>query len=387
MNKIFLAFCFVLSFYHNAQAIKLKTDVQKEESRLSINADWFFDRYGSMPDGSVKAEPSGLEHPDVDDAAWRKLDLPHDWGIEGPFRMDLQSTSGKLPWVGIGWYRKHFTVSEKDKGKCFFIDFDGAMSHAKVWLNGQFLGEWPYGYSSFRLEMTPYVRFDKENILAVRLDNPPNSSRWYPGSGIYRNVWLVKTDQVHIAHWGVFVTTPVVSKEKSVVRIKTEIENRSNTYADVNVNMEIRELGEKEIAASLMKFKISIPADSIRIYETDIDIPYPKLWNIEHPNLYCARIVLRQKNRIIETSETIFGIRKAEFTADNGFVLNGRRVPIQGVCNHHDLGLLGTAVNKKAIERQIKILKEMGCNAIRTSHNPPAPELLDLCDRMGMLVS
>jgi beta-galactosidase len=386
MKNIFLAICLVLISFYHAYAFRPDTEIQNEGSRVSFNADWLFARFGAMPDGSIKTEPFELENPSVDDASWRRLDLPHDWGIEGPFRMDLQSTSGKLPWVGIGWYRKHFTVSELDKGKCIYIDFDGAMSHAKIWLNGQFLGEWPYGYTSFRFEMTPYIRFNKENILAVRLDNPPNSSRWYPGSGIYRNVWLAKTDPVHIAHWGVFVTTPIVTKERSTVRIKTEIENRSCVSAGITINYEICELGKKEIAASLMKVKINIPADSIRLYETDIDIPFPSLWNIEHPNLYFLKITLRQKDRIIETSETIFGIRKSEFTADNGFILNGRRVAIKGVCNHHDLGILGTAVNIKALERQINILKEMGCNAIRTSHNPPAPELLDICDKMGMLV-
>jgi len=386
MKKIILVYCFIIILFQIAQALKMKTETQKEELRISFNSNWLFARFGSMPDGSIKTESSGLEGIGIDDMSWRKLDLPHDWGIEGPFRMDLQSTSGKLPWAGIGWYRKHFTVSQNDKGKCFFIDFDGAMSYAKVWLNGQYVGEWPYGYSSFRMEITPYIRFEKENVIAVRLDNPPNSSRWYPGGGIYRNVWLVKTDPVHLAHWGVFVTTPAVSKEKSIVRIKTEIENQSKLSAEVTVDIEIRESGKKEIAASLVKFNISIPADSIQLYETDIEILSPKLWSIENPNLYCAKIMLRQKDRIIEMSKTIFGIRKAEFTTDNGFILNGKRVNIQGVCNHHDLGLLGTALNIKALERQIRILKEMGCNAIRTSHNPPAPELLDLCDKMGLLV-
>jgi beta-galactosidase len=386
MKKDIIALCFVIASFYSAYAFKQKTEIQREESRSSFNANWLFARFGSMPDGSIKAEPLGLESSNVNDAIWRKLDLPHDWGIEGPFRMDLQSNSGKLPWAGIGWYRKHFTISQEDKGKCYSIDIDGAMSHAKVWLNGQYLGEWPYGYTSFRFEMTPYIRFDGENILAVRLDNPPNSSRWYPGSGIYRNVWLVKTAPVHVAHWGVFVTTPSVTKEKSTIQMKTEIENQSNETADIILTAEISELGKKNVVASMTVVKVNIPAGSIRRCETDIDLPYPKLWDIENPNLYCVRTSLRQKNRIVETTVTEFGIREAKFTPDSGFILNGRRVRIQGVCNHHDLGLLGTAINEKALKRQIRILKEMGCNAIRTSHNPPAPELLRLCDRNGVLV-
>jgi beta-galactosidase len=386
MKRIFLFFCFILISIIIANAFQLKTETHEREPRQSFDANWLFARYGLMQDGSIKAETTGLENPNIDDANWRKLDVPHDWGIEGPFRMDLQSTSGKLPWAGIGWYRKHFTVSQNDKGRCFYVDFDGAMSHAKVWLNGKYLGEWPYGYASFRLEMTPHIKFDGENVLAVRLDNPPNSSRWYPGSGIYRNVWLVKTDSVHVAHWGVFVTTPNVSKEKSTIQIKTEIENQSSEPSDITITSYISELGKKDVVASMTLVKVSIPAGSTHSCKMDIDLPYPKLWDVENPNLYCVKTSLQQKNRIIETTETEIGIREARFTPDSGFILNGRRVRIQGVCNHHDFGLLGTALNEKALERQIRILKEMGCNAIRTSHNPPAPELLNLCDRMGILV-
>ncbi|MBN1397889.1 MAG: DUF4982 domain-containing protein [Bacteroidetes bacterium] len=386
MKKIFIAFCFIAALFQLARASETKPDFKKDNSRIEFNADWLFARFGRMPDGSIKEEPAGMEKPEFKEEGWRKLDVPHDWGIEGPFRMDLQSTSGKLPWVGIGWYRKHFKVSASNEGKYFFIDFDGAMSYAKVWLNGHYIGEWPYGYSSFRLEMTRYIKFDGDNVIAVRLDNPPNSSRWYPGGGIYRNVWLVKKDSIRFAHWGVFITTPIVSEEKSKVKIKTEIENYSNAAANLIADIEIREPGKKNITASLTKLNINIPAGSEILHEAEIEIPLPKLWSVDHPDLYCAKITLRQSGRIIETSENYFGIRKAEFDPENGFILNGKRVPVLGVCNHHDLGLLGTAVNIYALERQIRILKEMGCNAIRTSHNPPAPELLDLCDKMGMLV-
>ena len=355
-------------------------------SRTSFNKDWLYTRFGPMPDGSDKAEPVGMDAPEFDDSSWRKVNLPHDWGIEGPFRMDLPNRTGRLPWAGTGWYRKHFTIPAKEKGKLFFIDFDGAMSHARVWLNGQYLGEWPYGYASFRLEMTPYLKFGEENILAVRLENPPNSSRWYPGSGLYRNVWLVKTSPIHIAHWGTFVTTPQVSKDQALIKVKTSIDNQSSLLAEVTVQSVIYESGTISAVTYLPEVKVQIPAGKTEIGESEILLPSPKLWDLNTTNLYDVETSLKKNNQLIDIFQTTFGIRTVEFTPDNGLLLNGERVRVQGVCNHHDLGLLGAAVNVRALERQIEILQEMGCNAIRTSHNPPAPELLDLCDRMGILV-
>ena len=355
-------------------------------SRTSFNAGWLFERCGPMPDGSTKAEPPALEKGNLNDGAWRVLDLPHDWGIEGPFRADLPANTGKLPWAGVGWYRKHFRVSQTEKGERFFVDFDGAMSHAKVWLNGTYLGGWPYGYASFRLEMTPHILVDRENVLAVRLDNPPESSRWYPGGGIYRNVWLVSTAPVHVAHDGIFVTTPEVTTSVATVRVRSEIENQSSAPADVSILVEVFAPGRPTVLTSAPVRGGRIPAGQTMNFESEISIPLPELWNLESPGLYRARTSVLSDGRVIDTLGTFFGIRKAEFTADGGFVLNGRRIRINGVCNHHDLGLTGTAVNEAALRRQIRLLKEMGCNAIRTSHNPPAPELLDLCDRTGMLV-
>ena len=367
-------------------ATSSRSEVDGMGSRESFNKGWLFSRYGPMPDRSTREEPQGLEKQDLNDALWRRLDLPHDWGIEGPFRMDLPSNTGKLPWAGIGWYRKHFTVSSDDKGKRFFIDFDGAMSHARVWLNGKYLGEWPYGYSSFRFDMTPHIRFDGENVLAVRLDNPPNSSRWYPGGGVYRNVWLVKTAPVHIAHGGIFVTTPNISKEAATVRIRTEVENQSHDSAVVSVIVGVGESGKTAVISTAREIKVRVPAGGKGECKSEVDIRSPKLWNLESPVLYSAKTSIRQNGRLIDAAETVFGIRSVEFSADSGFVLNGQRARINGVCNHHDLGLLGTAVHERSLERQVRLLREIGCNAIRTSHNPPAPELLDLCDRMGMLV-
>jgi beta-galactosidase len=355
-------------------------------SRTSFNKEWLFARFANMPDGAFKEEPTGLEATDFVDTLWRKLDLPHDWGIEGPFRMDLPNSTGKLPWSGIGWYRKHFNVSPSEKGNLFFIDFDGAMSHTKIWLNGKYIGEWPYGYASFRFDITPYIRFTEENVIAVRLDNPPNSSRWYPGGGIYRNVWLVKTAPVHIAHWGNFVTTPNITEKSSAVHVETKVDNQTNDAVDITVQVKISECGNSAVIASTKRNKLRIPANKTAKCEVEADIRFPKLWSLESPNLYCAKVFLQQKGIAVDSATTIFGIRRAVFTPDIGFVLNGKRIQINGVCNHHDLGLLGTAVNVRALERQIELLQEMGCNAIRTSHNPPAPELLNLCDQMGMLV-
>ncbi len=353
---------------------------------INFNEGWRFARFGTMPDGSEKAEIQGLEKTDFNDADWRVLNLPHDWGIEGPFRAELPNRTGKLPWAGIGWYRKTFQSLETDAGKKVFIDFDGAMSDTKVWLNGEYVGEWPYGYASFRLDLTPFLKPGQKNTIAVRLDNKPESSRWYPGGGIYRNVRLVKTEPVHVDHWGIFVTTPEVSAESATVNVKTALSG-AGSRRDAS--------DTKNCAAGVS------PAPTVEheVYEVDsdkvvargngadcsINVKSPKLWNLETPYLYTLKTTVKQGGKVVDVVETRFGIRAIQYTAE-GFFLNGEKVRMNGVCQHHDLGPLGSAINTRALERQIEILQEMGCNAIRTSHNPPAPELLDLCDRMGMLV-
>ncbi|MGJ8643247.1 MAG: beta-galactosidase GalB [Luteolibacter sp.] len=336
---------------------------------ISFNADWKFARFGEMPDGSNLAEPSMPESVKFDDSNWRSLDVPHDWGIEGPFRAELPNRTGKLPWAGIGWYRKNLESPESDRGKRVFIDFDGAMSRSKVWLNGEYIGEWPYGYSSFRLELTEHLKVGGENVLAVRLENKPESSRWYPGGGIYRQVRLVKKDPVHLAHWGTFVTTPKVTAESATVDIQTQVEGGGDA---TKVHHEISLNGK--VIAKGTGTSCTISVDS------------PKLWDTENPVLYELKTTVLENGEVRDSETIPFGIRTIEFTADRGFLLNGKRVDLKGVCQHHDLGPLGTAVNVRAVERQIEILQEMGCNAIRTSHNPPTPEFLDLCDRMGVLV-
>lgn len=334
-----------------------------ERETIDFNENWKFERFGVMPDGSKRREPKGLEKSDTDVSKWRTLDVPHDWGIEGPFRGELENRSGKLPWAGIGWYRKSFNIVETDKR--VFVEFDGAMSNSKVWLNGEFIGEWPYGYASFQFELTKFIKAG-ENVIAVRLDNRAKSSRWYPGGGIYRNVRLVKTNAARVAHWGTFITTPTISAKSASVHIKTTVDGAGQ---ETKLEHRVLETGTTGAGANCT-----------------MTINEPKLWSLETPNLYTLETTVLQNGKAVDRYETVFGIRSIEYTTDRGFLLNGKAVVMNGVCQHHDLGPLGSAINTRALERQIEILKEMGCNAIRTAHNMPAPELLELCDRMGMLV-
>lgn len=325
---------------------------------------------------------------DFDDSAWRKLDLPHDWAIEGDFVQHLPGETGKRPFEGVGWYRKHFTIPPADTGKRFYIDFDGAMAYPAIWLNGRFVGGWAYGYSSFRLDLTPYLKAGAENVIAVRLENLPESSRWYPGSGIYRNVWLVKTSPVHVDQWGTFITTPDVSNEAATIQIRTSVRNTSASAANVLIRTRVLEKSSKrrDTVAETGKTSVNIAAAKTAEQSQNIRIDRPKLWSVDSPVLYTAVTEIEQNGKVIDSYETTFGIRTVKFEAEKGFFLNGERLYLKGVCQHHDLGALGAAINTRALERQLEILKEMGVNAIRTSHNPPAPELLELADRMGFVV-
>jgi beta-galactosidase len=362
-------------------------------TRESFNQGWKFVKYFNASNEAVATdkEPENLQLPSVNDNNWRSLDLPHDWAIESPFSDTLENNTGLLPWKGIGWYRKHFNISDNDKGKRIYVDFDGAMANAKVWLNGKYVGEWPYGYTSFRLDLTPYIITGKENIIAVRLDTKNWDSRWYPGAGLYRNVWLVKTSQLHIANNGVFCTTPEIKKERGMLSVQAEVENHQNDPSPVTVKTLVYKLNDKyEPSASPVAESVVETAtiEGMKNHDFRFDIPVkdPVLWDINKPELYRVAVTVMQGKNITDKYETNFGFRTLNFTARNGFLLNGRRVPINGVCNHHDLGALGAAFNTRAAARQLEILKEMGCNAIRTSHNPPAPELIDLCDKMGFLI-
>ncbi len=341
----------------------------------SFDASWKFTRFGSMPDGSDKPEPADAEKSisvnRYDDSNWRTVNLPHDWGIEGPFRADLPNRTGKLPWVGIGWYRKTLDLPAADQGKMIYLDFDGAMAQPKVFVNGQLAGEWAYGYNSFRIDITPHVKFGDANTIAVRLDNPGDSSRWYPGGGIYRHVRLVKANPIHIAYNGIFAWSESITADSADVVVTTEIQGKADGTA---IQYTLLDDSGKTVAK----------ANSSEA-TTRLKVKSPNIWSMEKPNLYTLRTTLLRGEEKLDSEETKIGIRKAEWKTD-GFYLNDKRVQLKGVCNHHDLGALGGAFNTRAAERQLELLKAMGCNSIRTAHNPPAPQLLDLCDRMGILV-
>lgn len=315
--------------------------------------------------------------------------MPHDWAIEGEFSKDNPSGTGggALP-GGIGWYRKTFTADKADEGKRYRIDFDGAYMNSTVYINGHELGTRPYGYISFSYDLTPYIKWGEENVLAVRVDNAeqPNS-RWYSGCGIYRNVWLTKLNPAHIAQWGTYVTAEDVSKNSAQLKIRTKLQYDAEAQmADVVLQSRLVDadgnaVGEAVSEAQLMPLT---PAE----VEQEIHLKNPRLWSIDTPYMYRVESILKDKQtgEVLDRYYTPTGIRTFRFDAQKGFILNGEQVKINGVCMHHDLGCLGAAVNTRAIERQLEILKEMGCNGIRCSHNPPAPELLDLCDRMGFIV-
>jgi len=345
------------------------------ERRVSFNEGWRF----------FKGEAEGAEQPEFADASWRALDLPHDWAIEGPFDPKINPHCGALPYFGTGWYRKHFTLAESARGRFFSIEFDGAMANSQVWLNGRELGGRPYGYIGFSFDLTPHLRFGGQgNVLAVRLTPEDQSSRWYPGAGIYRNVWLDITDAVQVARWGTYITTPEVSADKAAVSIRTEVRNRRSEPARITLETVILDANGKE--AGRVTVTPTIPAGGQQAVDGRIEIVRPHRWDIVDPYLYRAVSTIRDGRGVLDRYVTPFGIRSIEFDKGKGFLLNGRHLKMQGVCMHHDLGALGTAVNRRATERQLQIMKGLGVNAIRTSHNPPSPELLEFCDRLGLLV-
>lgn len=360
---------------------------------IDFDDDWRFQRYGLQSDGKRIEEPIGLKSPRYkvfDDTGWRIISVPHDWGIEGPFREELDGYTGKLPWRGIGWYRKSLYVDSADSSKMFFLDFDGVMANSEIYLNGIKIGEHPYGYTSFRVDLTPHLLWGEENVIAVRVDTENLGSRWYPGAGIYRHVRLVKTNKINIPQWGIFVTTPKISMNSALVSTLIAIDNRSDTTANVKTKIDIFRLKDNGDIMNWVTSKeengFVIPPLSVDTSKIELNLDSPHLWGLRNRNMYLARVSIYEKGILTDTEDVHFGIRTIEFTHNNGFLLNGERVQIKGVCMHHDLGALGTAVNISAIERQLKILKSFGANAIRTSHNPPAPELLDLADRLGMLI-
>jgi beta-galactosidase len=335
-------------------------------------------------------DDSAAINPGFNDTKWRTLNLPHDWSIEGNFSAVNPATTqgGALP-GGIGWYRKTFVLPANSNNKNVSVEFDGIYRNSEVWINGHFLGKRPYGYSSFSYDLTPYLnKAPAKNILAVKVDNSqqPNS-RWYSGSGIYRNTRLICTNPVTaIKRFGVFITTSYSDKANANIEINIMLDHRVNPAEPVNVYTNIYDPSGSQVQQPKRTAIKRLISGNDSKYIQPVHIDNPKLWSPDHPYLYKAVTQILSDGKLIDEVTTSFGIRSFYFDADKGFFLNGKPLKILGVCNHHDLGALGAAVNTRAIERQLQLLKAMGCNAIRTAHNPPAPELLDLCDKMGLLV-
>lgn len=335
---------------------------------------------------------------DFDDSSWQDVNLPHDWAISGPFQKGWNSEvgggMGRLPVDGVAWYRKKLDIPASDAGKSIFLEVDGAMSYAMVWLNGKLVGGWPYGYNSWQLDLTPYAIPGGINQLAIRLDNPDNSARWYPGGGIYRNVWLITTNPVHVAQYGTFITTKNISTTSATVDLAVTIDNGSKTEVTVEVSTEIFALNSdlRKTGKAVARFStqnVGIPSGKNAKLRNSVAVKNPKLWGpppMQQPNLYLAVTTILRNGKLVDRYETRFGIRSLDFDPDKGLLVNGEHILIKGVNQHHDLGALGAAFNTRAAQRQLELLREMGCNAIRMAHNPPAPELLELTDQMGFLV-
>jgi beta-galactosidase len=321
------------------------------------------------------------------DSDWKLIDLPHDWSVEGPFDEKEASglCGGYLP-TGIGWYRKRFRLPESYKDRKLTIEFDGVYQNSEVWINGQRLGKRPYGYVPFFYDLTPHIRLGKENIIAVKVDNSRQTNcRWYSGSGIYRHTWLLSTNKVHVAPWGTFVSTPQISSDAATLRVSTKIQNEGKTTARCTLISSVFDSDGKLAQSSEDTHEIVSGTEYEFVQLMHVDKPH--IWSVADPYLYRVHSIVRTQGRdVVDEYNTPLGIREAIFDADQGFLLNGKRIKLKGVCLHHDGGCLGAAVPERVWERRLEILREMGCNAIRTSHNPFAAEFLDLCDRMGFLV-
>lgn len=338
-----------------------------------FNKNWLF----------IKDSVPNAESVSTDDSQWRKVNVPHDWAIEGPFSDKNNARNGGLPIDGIAWYRKHFTVEAKNKNKQISIEFDGVMDNSKVYINGNFVGDRHYGYSGFEYDLTPFIKFGENNVIAVQLAPEILSERWYPGAGIYRKVRLKLNEPIHIPQWGTYITTPKVADNKAIVNIETKIKNTLNTTENIVLETTILDINNTTVAVS--SNKIELGKTSEQKQRQEITVSNPTLWDIGKPNLYTAVSRVKINNTVVDEYTTEFGIRTIEFKKE-GFYLNGKAVELNGVCMHHDLGPLGAAVNYRATERQMQIMQQMGANALRTSHNPPSTEMLQVCDRLGIVV-
>ncbi len=344
----------------------------------SFDADWRF----------FKSDATGAEATAFDDATWRQLSVPHDWSIEGPFD-EKNPTGGAGAYLpsGVAWYRKHFTLPESTKGQRVFIEFDGVMQNSEVFINGHKLGQRPFGYVSFSYELTGQLTYGAAaNVLAVRTDTSAQpASRWYSGAGIYRHVRLVVTSPVHVEQWGTFVSTPTATAASATVHAQTTVLNQSDAATSASVLFTITDPAGKIVAQAEAAAQ-SIAAGERATFTTDIAVASPQLWDLAHPTLYQATAIVRRDKTTLDRDRATFGIRDAHFEPERGFVLNGQPLKLYGVCLHHDGGAFGAAVPLDVWRQRLTTLRTLGVNAIRTAHNPPAPEFLDLCDEMGFLV-
>ena len=370
----------------------LSLPLQAQRSERLLEKGWRFTR----------EDQSQFSSPTFNDSKWSRVVVPHDWAIYGPFSFDNDKQhlaiaqdgqkeamehagrTGGLPFVGTGWYRRSLEIPSDLGDRRVFLRFDGAMSHARVYVNGKEVGYWPYGYNTFAFDITSFVRPGEANTLAVRLENKHESSRWYPGAGLYRNVHLTFTSPVYVPLWGTQIQTPTVESSRAYVDVRTRIAGTS-TLAGRPLQVKTKILSPEGKVVAQREEQIQSTGTE-RLYHTGFDVERPQLWDIDQPHLYKYVIELSEGDRLLDRDTTTFGIRSIELKAGDGFYLNGRKLKFQGACLHHDLGPLGAAVNEAAMRRQIRTMQDMGVNAIRTSHNMPAPEFVRLCDEMGMPV-
>jgi beta-galactosidase len=356
-------------------ALGSQTSLHARE-RIAFDVGWRFQR-GDVP---------GAQEAAFDDNSWRALDLPHDWSIEGPYDQNAPTggSGGYLP-TGVAWYRKSFVLPDAQRGCKVLIEFDGIYQHSTVWINGHELGTWPYGYTAFHYDLTPHVRFGAgPNVIAVRVDNSqqPNS-RWYSGSGICRRTWLTISDPLRVVPWGTYVTTPEVTPETATVRIRTRVRNDRTGPQSVRLKSVIADTDGTSLSVESTG---EVVAGSEREFDQSIELPKPRLWSPDTPQLYQLATSVSVGGEIVDTCFTPFGVRSIVYDVDRGLLLNGAPVKMRGMCLHHDGGAVGAAVPEAVLERRLRLLKEMGGNAVRASHNPMAPEFYDLCDRLGLLV-
>jgi beta-galactosidase len=350
----------------------LSSQVRQEKI---LTADWKF----------AKGHQEGAHLNNFDDSEWESVLVPHDWAIKGPFVVDGNGNTGKLPWKGEGWYRTWLPVTPDLAGKTVYLIFDGVMAFPEVFVNGKLAGRWDYGYNSFYLDITEFLQENGHNLLTVHVDTRNHDSRWYPGAGIFRKVSLLEVNPVHVSMWGSYVTTPIIKKEYSDVRIAHHITNNSQkNIQSVVIENQVYNPDGKLVASGSSNINLK-PGDSNRT-EITFTLKRPQKWDIDNPVLYTVKATIKNGNKILDEYITPFGIREVRFTADEGFYLNDRRVQLKGVNLHHDHGPLGARFNYRAMERQLEIMKDMGCNAVRNSHNTASPEFLELCDKMGLLV-